>query len=59
MPDQLRDNLIAKGISDDQADETVERAAVLQFDAGKSRWKAGIDAQRQVIGEVVSKEHDI
>jgi len=57
--DKLADYLTAKGYDQDTVDETVERAALLQFLAGKSRWKAGVDAQVQVIGKTVVNAHDI
>jgi hypothetical protein len=57
--DKLRDYLLAKGHDTDPVDEVCERAALLEHLAGKSRWKAGIDAQRMHLGKVEVQAHDI
>lgn len=57
--DKLRDYLTAKGYDQDTVDEVCERAALLQFSADKTRWKAGIDAQRMHLGKVEAQQHDI
>lgn len=56
--DQLAVHLHKRGVSMDDIDRIVERAAMLES-AQKSRWKAGIDAQRMVLGDAVCIEHDI
>jgi hypothetical protein len=59
MSDKLHDYLIAKGYDQDTVDEVCERAAMLEHLAGKSRWKAGVDAQRMHLGKVEAQHHDI
>lgn len=59
MPDLLETELLARGVSQDLVDLVVERAAIVQFDAGKSRWKAGIDAQMIHLEEILVKGADI
>lgn len=57
--DKLRDYLLAKGYDTDLVDEVCERAAVLEHMAGKTRWKAGVDAQRMHLGKVEAHQYDI
>ncbi len=57
--DKLAEYLIAKGYDQDTVDEVVERAALLEHLAGKTRWKAGIEAQRMHLGKVEAQQHDI
>lgn len=57
--DRLLSDLLAAGTPHDQADAIVERAAILQYDAGRTRWYAGVTAQKQVLGRVVVNHSDI
>jgi hypothetical protein len=57
--DLLAEHLLAKGYPQDEVDIVVERAALLQFLAGKTRWKAGVDAQIDHLGKLECKQHDI
>ena len=59
MSDKLRDYLLAKGYDQDLVDEVCERAAILEHSAGKTRWKAGVDAQIDHMGKLECKQHDI
>lgn len=59
MSDPLREYLTAKGYDQDTVDTVCERAAILEHSAGKTRWKAGIDAQREHLGKVEAQQHDI
>jgi len=57
--DKLADYLAAKGYHQDDIDTVVERAALLEHLASKTRWKAGIDAQRMHLGSVEAQQYDI
>jgi hypothetical protein len=58
MSDKLATYLAAKGIDHDTVDEVIERAANLELN-GVERWKAGITAQVQILGQVEVQAHDI
>jgi hypothetical protein len=57
--DPLYTYLTAMGADHDTAALVVERAAIIQHQAGKSRWKASIEAQMQTLGEVKTNRSDI
>lgn len=59
MTDILRDILLTRGHDPDLVDEITERAAILQYDAGLERWRAGVEAQRQNLMGVEAYRHDI
>ena len=57
--DKLAEYLINKGYDQDIVDVVCERAALLEHLAGKTRWKAGINAQIDHLGKVECNQHDI
>lgn len=59
MTDRLHAQLIAAGIHPDLADEITERAAIYEHDAKQTRWKSGIEAQRDYLTAPLFFNHDI
>lgn len=57
--DKLAERLTAKGFNVDLVDAICERAAINEHDGEKSRWKAGVDAQVQLLGRAEVIDHDI
>jgi len=57
--DTLFDRLVALGYDRDVAHAVCERAAIMEHDGGMSRWRAGVAAQRDVLGNAVCTDSDI
>ena len=57
--DTLYDRLVALGHDQDVAHAVCERAAIMEHDGGLSRWRAGVAAQREVLGNAVCTGSDI
>ncbi|MBU6247105.1 MAG: hypothetical protein KGN77_05060 [Xanthomonadaceae bacterium] len=53
--DPLHRELVARGVPEELADEICERAAIIEYDAGKIRWKSQIEAQMLRLDEIIWK----